>query len=161
MCRPIDIFIMHSFLADLRDFFLQIIRTTIFLVNISCLASVLWLCIDSVLFNRYGKWLHICSFYDKKNQHCIADTHRPQKIFSRLFSYIGMDIDLLQIQLNFITAGKSFWGTPISPNWRLLSFRIFRMFGSSYLSEFQNEGGSNFSEFWTFYIKNAFLTYIY
>ena len=44
-------------------------------------------------------------------------------------------------------------GTPLSPNWRLLSFRIFRMFGSSYLSEFQNEGGSNFSEFWTFILK--------
>ena len=43
-------------------------------------------------------------------------------------------------------------GTPISPNWRLLSFRILRIFGSSYLSEFQNEGGSNYSEFCTFNI---------
>ena len=44
-------------------------------------------------------------------------------------------------------------GTPISPNFQ----KISRILKGSYLSEFQNEGGSNTSEFLDFYVKNAHL----
>ena len=42
---------------------------------------------------------------------------------------------------------------PTSPNFQ----KISRIFEGSYLSEFQNEGGSNLSEFWAYMLK--MLTY--
>ena len=42
-----------------------------------------------------------------------------------------------------------FWRAPISPNFQNIS----RILEGSYLSKFQNEGGSNPSEFWTFMSK--------
>ena len=46
------------------------------------------------------------------------------------------------------------WKAPVSPNFQ----KISRILEGSYLSEFQNEGGSNLSEFWTFMLR--MLTYI-
>ena len=47
------------------------------------------------------------------------------------------------------TFNISEWKAPISPNFQ----KISRILEGSYLSEFQNEGGSNRSEFWTFMLK--------
>ena len=46
------------------------------------------------------------------------------------------------------------WKAPISPNFQTIS----RILEGPYLSEFQNEGGTNFFKFWTLILK--VLTYI-
>ena len=46
-------------------------------------------------------------------------------------------------------SNPSEWKAPISPNF----LKISRILKGSYLSKFQNEGGSNPSEFWTFMSK--------
>ena len=46
------------------------------------------------------------------------------------------------------------WKAPISPNFP----KISRILEGAYLSKFQNGGGSNMSEFWTFMLK--MLTYV-
>jgi len=46
------------------------------------------------------------------------------------------------------------WKAPVSPNFQ----KIYQILKGSYLSKFENDGGCNFSKFWTFMLK--MLTYI-
>ena len=76
-------------------------------------------------------------------------------MFNQLSDSNSKYCELLNCKLDFSCSlgyfNLSEWKAPIFPNFLMIS----RILEGSYLSEFQKEGGSNLSEFWTFYVKNA------